>query len=187
MRPPMVSNSDTQPTFDSTIPPVTIVRSLMQRFRLLLPLGVVAIAHAHCGGTVSLEKRPCPCTTGWTCCNQAQICVPQGTACPARPTAYCQAGWQTTDSWCVLDLDVEHADVCHFPDSPSIQVDLDGERDECASQPDLEGLYRSFDCNVTLGKSTVQGMVVHHGVQLVRPGKDGCRLRASLLVTEPLP
>jgi hypothetical protein len=158
----------------------------MLRFRLLLPLAAALFAQ-HCGGTVSLEKRPCPCSSEWTCCSQAQICVPEGTPCPARPTTYCRAGWETTESWCVLNIDVKDADVCHFADSPTVQVDLDGERDECAASPDLEGLYRSFDCTVSLGGTTVQEMVVHHGSQVTAPGRDQCRLRASLLVTEPTP
>jgi hypothetical protein len=96
-------------------------------------------------------------------------------------------GWQPTDAWCVLDAEIKDGDVCHFPDSPTVQENLDGDRDECAKQHDLEGLYRSFDCTVSLGGTTVQGMVVHHGAQLVLPGRDRCRLRATLLMTQPPP
>jgi hypothetical protein len=96
-------------------------------------------------------------------------------------------GWQPTDAWCVLDAEIKDGDVCHFADSPTVQENLDGDRDECAKQHDLEGLYRSFDCTVSFGGTTVQGMVVDHGAQLVLPGRDRCRLRATLLLTQPPP
>ena len=89
--------------------------------------------------------------------------------------------------WCVLDEEVRDGDVCHFADSPTVQQNLDGDRDECAREHDLEGLYRSFDCTVSLGGTTVEGMVVDHGAQVVLPGRDRCRLRAALLMTDPRP
>jgi hypothetical protein len=148
-----------------------------------LPLSAVAIA--SCGTEVPLENRPCPCSSDWTCCPLALVCVPRGEACPAPPTAYCQPGWTHQDTWCVYDAEVSDADVCHFVDSPTVQVDFDGERDECSAKRDIEGLYRSFDCTVSFGGSTVQGMVVDHGAQVVQPGRDRCRLRASLLIAPP--
>jgi hypothetical protein len=160
----------------------------MLRFRILVPVtAVAAVAFAQCGGTVSLEKRPCPCSDDWKCCAQAQICVPNDKTCPAPPSAYCEPGWKAEESWCVLEAEVQDSDVCHFEDSKIVQVDLDGNRDECAAQRDIDGLYRSFDCTRTLGGKTVQGMIVHHGSQRVLPGPDKCKLRASLLVTEPAP
>ena len=151
--------------------------------RLLLPLS--AVAFANCGGTVPLEARPCPCSAGWRCCPTAQICVEESMACPAPPLAYCKPGWQPTDTWCVLDADVKDSDVCHFADSPTVQENLDGEIDACAKTHDPEGLYRAFDCTVSFGGTLVEGMVVDHGAQLVLPGRDRCRLRATLLMTEP--
>jgi hypothetical protein len=86
----------------------------------------------------------------------------------------------------VLDAEVTDGDVCHFADSPTVQENLDGDRgdrDECAKTHDLEGLYRAFDCTISFGGRSVQGMVVDHGAQLVLPGRDRCRLRAALLMT----
>lgn len=155
------------------------------RFRLLAPLSAIVLA--HCGSTVPLEDRPCPCSPDWTCCSPALVCVPRGSTCPAPPTAYCKPGWTLIDSWCVYDTEVANEDVCHFVDSPTIQIDFDGERDECAKTHDPEALYRSFDCTITFGGTTVHDMVVDHGAQLVMAGPDRCRLRASLLMTTSPP
>ena len=92
-----------------------------------------------------------------------------------------------TDSWCVLDKAVSDTEVCHFADSPTVQVDLDGVRDECAKEPDLQALYRPFDCNVSFSGKMVDDMVVNHGIPLEQQGPDRCRLRASLLFSEPPP
>jgi hypothetical protein len=157
----------------------------MFRFRLLFPLS--AIAFANCGGTVSLEQRPCPCSEGWSCCPQAQICVVDRAECPAPATAYCKPDWQVRESACVFEAYVRDADVCLHPDSPKVQEDFDGERDECSKQRDPDQLYRALDCTTTFGGATVQGMVVKFGNQLVLPGPDRCRLNADLLLAEPPP
>ncbi len=47
-------------------------------FSILL-LGVATVA---CGQTVSLDDRPCPCASGYTCCSAQNMCVAEGTACP---------------------------------------------------------------------------------------------------------
>lgn len=35
---------------------------------------------------IALENRPCPCATGWQCCEGANVCVAEGTQCPASLT-----------------------------------------------------------------------------------------------------
>lgn len=155
----------------------------MLRLSLLLTLS--AVAFASCGGTVDLEKRSCPCSNGWTCCPLAAICVQDAASCPAPPTTYCKPPWQPTTAWCVLDVEVHDEDVCSRPDAPIVQVDLDGNRDECAKQHDLGQTYRPFDCTVGFGRTTVEGMLVDYGAQVVLPGPDRCRLRSPLLTTEP--
>ena len=77
--------------------------------------------------------------------------------------------------------------MCHFADSATVQENFDGDRDECAKTKDPEGLYRSFDCTVSFGGTTVEGMIVDHGAQLVSPARDRCRLRAALLMSPPPP
>jgi hypothetical protein len=45
---------------------------------------ILAFLLAGCSN-VPLENRPCPCSTGWMCCPGAQVCVREGTSCPAAP------------------------------------------------------------------------------------------------------
>jgi hypothetical protein len=35
-----------------------------------------------CGQTVSLDDRPCPCASGWTCCPSQNVCIAEGGECP---------------------------------------------------------------------------------------------------------
>ncbi len=39
---------------------------------------LLALVMAACGQPVSLENRPCPCTTGWTCETARNVCVRDG-------------------------------------------------------------------------------------------------------------
>ena len=92
-----------------------------------------------------------------------------------------------TASWCVFEAYVRNEDVCRAADSPFVQENFDGDRDECSKQRDPEQLYRPFDCNAAFGGATVEGMVVDHGTQQVLPGRDRCLLRAPLLFADPPP
>lgn len=38
-----------------------------------------------CAPPLMLEGAACPCTTGWTCCENVSICVREGTSCPVVP------------------------------------------------------------------------------------------------------
>ena len=44
----------------------------------IVVLGLLAWGMVACGPEVSLENRPCPCTTGWTCETARSICVRDG-------------------------------------------------------------------------------------------------------------
>lgn len=50
--------------------------------RALLLLGLLLTA---CAPPLMLEGAACPCTTGWTCCENVSICVREGTSCPTVP------------------------------------------------------------------------------------------------------
>jgi hypothetical protein len=43
--------------------------------------GVSAVV--ACGKTVSLDSRPCPCSDGWTCCTDKNVCVQDAKSCGA--------------------------------------------------------------------------------------------------------
>jgi hypothetical protein len=64
-------------------------RDMMTRTSLLIVASIVmAIAGAPaCGASVALENRPCPCTSGWRCCAERNVCVADGTSCAAAPVA----------------------------------------------------------------------------------------------------
>lgn len=49
---------------------------------LLSLLGLVAA----CTSELPLEGRPCPCADGWQCCEDQNVCVPEGDACPEHDT-----------------------------------------------------------------------------------------------------
>jgi hypothetical protein len=51
----------------------------------LIPLAPIVVL--ACGGSVSLTDRPCPCSSGWTCCSSANVCVEDGAQCPADADA----------------------------------------------------------------------------------------------------
>jgi hypothetical protein len=40
-----------------------------------------------CSGALSLDNRPCPCASGYTCCQSANVCVADGAQCPAPSDA----------------------------------------------------------------------------------------------------
>jgi hypothetical protein len=44
-------------------------------------LGLLIPAVA-CTAKLSEQNHPCPCASQWTCCDAANVCVPEGTACP---------------------------------------------------------------------------------------------------------
>lgn len=48
---------------------------------------LLALGMAACGQEVSLENRPCPCTTGWTCETGRNICVRDGETDPETQDA----------------------------------------------------------------------------------------------------
>lgn len=51
----------------------------------LFPLYALALTlTSGCVDSLSEERRPCPCTDGWTCCASTQTCVADGTACPSE-------------------------------------------------------------------------------------------------------
>ena len=50
--------------------------------RALLLFGLLLTA---CAPPLMLEGAACPCTTGWTCCENVSICVREGTSCPVVP------------------------------------------------------------------------------------------------------
>lgn len=35
-----------------------------------------------CAPELPIDDRPCPCATGWSCCEGAQVCVREGASCP---------------------------------------------------------------------------------------------------------
>lgn len=39
-----------------------------------------------CTSELPLEGRPCPCADGWQCCEDQNVCVPEGDACPGHDT-----------------------------------------------------------------------------------------------------
>src|SRR5438445_437489 len=43
-------------------------------------LSVVALG--GCVGETALENLPCPCASGWTCCEGDNVCVREGASCP---------------------------------------------------------------------------------------------------------
>lgn len=50
--------------------------------RALLLFGLLLTA---CAPPLMLEGAACPCTTGWTCCENVSVCVREGTSCPTVP------------------------------------------------------------------------------------------------------
>ncbi|MFP2959623.1 fibronectin type III domain-containing protein [Myxococcus sp. 1LA] len=57
----------------------------------VLSLLLGALLFAGCINPVSEGERPCPCTDGWTCCPDANVCVSDAARCeqlqPPKPTA----------------------------------------------------------------------------------------------------
>jgi hypothetical protein len=43
---------------------------------------VAMLLFAGCVSIVDERNHPCPCSTGWTCCAAAGVCVPMNEACP---------------------------------------------------------------------------------------------------------
>lgn len=41
----------------------------------------LGLATFHCGGLVSLEDHPCPCSAGYMCCAAENVCVTEGASC----------------------------------------------------------------------------------------------------------
>jgi hypothetical protein len=41
-----------------------------------------AVAVPACSAKVALDNRPCPCASGWTCCETQSVCVAPGAICP---------------------------------------------------------------------------------------------------------
>ncbi|MEZ4272242.1 MAG: chondroitinase-B domain-containing protein [Myxococcota bacterium] len=61
---------------------------MRQRRRVFraIPLSAVTIVltySVNCTSTPNLNNRPCPCDTGWSCCERLQICLPDGDVCGA--------------------------------------------------------------------------------------------------------
>lgn len=52
---------------------------------VLLGVAAGAVYLPACAATLSVENRPCPCATGWTCCESQSVCVAEGTVCPEGP------------------------------------------------------------------------------------------------------
>ncbi|QRK06226.1 hypothetical protein JQX13_39905 [Archangium violaceum] len=59
----------------------------------------VLVTTSACVTLILEDDRPCPCDEGWTCCEEAQVCVPKGmmgTKClvvkppPEEPPGFCQ-------------------------------------------------------------------------------------------------
>ena len=38
-----------------------------------------------CAPPLVLDGAPCPCSTGWVCCENASVCVREGASCPIVP------------------------------------------------------------------------------------------------------
>ena len=158
----------------------------MLSFSLLFPVSAFV---TNCGGEVTLEDRPCPCSDDWTCCPEANICAPRG-ACPPPAMRYCRAGWilvgeiagSTLASKCIYDVDIVSKDVCHYADAPTIQADVVGTTDYCGMSHD--GFHRSFGCGEFVGK-TYLGMLVTTAEHPPQPGYDRCRLSADALDQAP--
>src|SRR5579859_7206468 len=60
---------------------------MMTRLRLLLPSLACLFATGACGETASEIGLPCPCASGWVCCDNANVCVPEGDGCPSARDA----------------------------------------------------------------------------------------------------
>jgi hypothetical protein len=43
----------------------------------------LSIAAAACTGSLAEQNHPCPCSSQWTCCEAANVCVPAGGSCAA--------------------------------------------------------------------------------------------------------
>jgi hypothetical protein len=84
----------------------------------------------------------------------------------------------------VQNAPVNDGDVCKFSDSPRIQEDLLGDRDECGTVHDPQARFREFDCNTQFDGMSSTGMLVDHAAQLVQPGRDGCTLYATPLMSD---
>src|SRR5438309_1121102 len=49
-----------------------------------LPFALIfALACSACVEALPIENRPCPCAAGWQCCTGDNVCVREGTSCPA--------------------------------------------------------------------------------------------------------
>jgi hypothetical protein len=65
----------------------------------LLPILLIVLTAAGCIDHLSLDDRPCPCTSGWKCCYY-DICVPESTICEAGQP--CSLGCDD-GQYCFLD------------------------------------------------------------------------------------
>ena len=91
----------------------------------------------------------------------------------------CPSSWSLQAGWCVMDTNVESAQVCHFDDAPVVQENLYGEMDECAKSRDPGAVNRAFECTTSFAGKELSGMVVDHGEQIVTPFRGLCRLSAK--------
>lgn len=69
-------------------------------------LALVVLGIAACVATVPIEGAPCPCPEGFRCCETSQACLPEGTACPARPPP-------SSLTPCARDAECPPNEACH--------------------------------------------------------------------------
>ncbi len=53
--------------------------------RLAIFIAFVSFASSGCSTSLQLDNRSCPCSTGWSCCDGANICVRGDQSCPPPP------------------------------------------------------------------------------------------------------
>lgn len=108
----------------------------------LFPLYALALAlTSGCVDSLSEERRPCPCTDGWTCCASTQTCVADGTTCPSEEPKEEEVPPRTPD----VVPPVTPVLKASIPGSPtaSATVTLDGTTEPGAAV----ALFTTADCS----------------------------------------
>lgn len=93
---------------------------------------LLALLASTCAPPLALEGAPCPCVTGWTCCESASVCVRDGASCPIVP------GPAVSTTSIELGQDRLH----HFT-SPSPDVSWSIDEGDAGGTIDQSGRYRA--------------------------------------------
>lgn len=93
---------------------------------------LLAVLASTCAPPLALEGAPCPCVTGWTCCEFAAVCVRDGATCPTVPGP--------TVSTTAIELGQDR--IHHFT-SPSPDVLWSIDEGDAGGTIDQSGRYRA--------------------------------------------